>query len=139
MQPKKGPRNHGELIAWQLCVHLRRIVWDATREAPAKDDRKYCDQIRSAARSACYLTAEGFYRTRDGDFMNCLVMAGAGLVEAEDLLELGAGKQYFTAPEYAGMKEALARARAANRRLRESLRSRSMAEQESRRKALRRV
>ena len=139
MQSKRGPRNHGELVAWQLCVHLRRVIWDATREGPPKADRKYCDQIRSAARSACYLTAEGFYRTREGDFLNCLVMAGAGLAEAEDLLDLGFGKGYFTTTEYPGLKEGAARARAANRRLRDSLRGRSMAEQESRRKVLRRV
>ena len=139
MPLKQGPRNHGELVAWQLCAHLRRLIWDATRDGLAKEDRRFCDQIRSAARSACYLTSEGFYRTRDGDFLNCLVTARASLAEAEEYLERGLEKQYFPALDYAAIKEALVRACGANRRLRDSLRTQSMAAQEARRKAQRRV
>jgi four helix bundle protein len=139
MQPKRGPRNHGELVAWQLCAHLRRLVWDATREGPAKGDRKYCDQIRSAVRTACYLTSEGFYRTREGDFLNCLVMAHASLGEADDYLDQGLTKQYIAPAAYGAIKEAAARATNANRRLRDSLRSQSMAQQEAKRKTLRRL
>jgi len=139
MAPKHGPRNHGELVAWQLCAHLRRLVWDATREGPAKGDRRYCDQFRSAVRSACYLTSEGFYRTREGDFLNCLITARASLAETEEYLERGLEKGYLTALDFAAMKEALARACGANRRLRDSLRSQSMAALEARRRAQRRV
>jgi len=139
MVAKQGPRNHGELIAWQLCAHVRRLVWEVTRDGPAKEDRRFCDQIRSAARSACYMTSEGFYRTREGDFLNCLVVAHASLAEADDHVDQGLVKQYFTTLAHASMKEALARACAANRRLRDSLRSRSVAEQEARRKAHRRL
>ena len=139
MPLKLGPRNHGELVAWQLCAHLRRLVWDATREGPAREDRRYCDQIRCAARSACYLTSEGFYRTREGDFLNCLATARTSLAETEEHLERGFEKQYFNALDYAALKEALARACGANRRLRDSLRTKSMAAQEARRKAQRRV
>jgi four helix bundle protein len=114
-------------------------VWDATREGPAKGDRKYCDQIRSAARTACYLTSEGFYRTREGDFLNCLVMAHASLVETEDHLDHGLEKQYIAAAAHGAMKEAAARAMNANRRLRDSLRSQSMAQQEAKRKTFRRL
>ena len=139
MQPKRGPRNHGELVAWQLCAHLRRLVWDATRDGPAKGDRKYCDQIRSAARTACYLTSEGFYRTREGDFLNCLVMAHASLIETDDYLDQGVEKQYIAPVAHGTMKEAVARAMNANRRLRDSLRSQSMAQQEAKRKTFRRL
>ena len=139
MQLKRGPRNHGELVAWQLCAHLRRLVWDATREGPAKGDRKYCDQIRSAARTACYLTSEGFYRTREGDFLNCLVMAHASLVETDDYLDQGVEKHYIAPVAHGTMKEAVARAMNANRRLRDSLRSHSMAKQEAKRKTFRRL
>lgn len=139
MQAKRGPRNHGELVAWQLCAHLRRLVWDGLRDGPAREDRRYGDQIRCAVRSACYRTSEGFYRTREGDFLNCLVMAHASLVEADDLVDQGLKRRHFTAIESATMKEAVARACGANRRLRDSLRSRSMAEQDAKRKAHRRV
>ncbi|MDQ3486124.1 MAG: four helix bundle protein [Acidobacteriota bacterium] len=138
MQLKRGPRNHGELVAWQLCAHLRRLVWEATREGPAKGDRRYCDQIRSAARTACYLTSEGFYRTREGDFLNCLVMAHASLAETDDYLDEGLEKQHLASLAHGAMKEAAARASSANRRLRDSLRSQSMAQQEAKRKACRR-
>ena len=139
MPLKQGPRNHGELVAWQLCAHVRRLVWDATREGRAKEDRRYCDQIRAAARSACYLTSEGFYRTREGDFLNCLVTARTSLGEVEEHLERGFEKQYFAALDYTALKEALARACGANRRLRDTLRSQSMAAQEARRRAHRRL
>ena len=139
MQFKSGPRNHGELVAWQLCAHLRRLVWDATRDGPARGDRRYGDQIRSAARTACYLTSEGFYRTREGDFLNCLVMAHASLAETDDYLDQGLEKQYFAAAAHGAMKEAAARALSANRRLRDSLRSQTMAQQDAKRKASRRL
>lgn len=46
-------------------------------------------QIRSAARSACDLTSEGFYRKRDGDFLNYLIMARASMGEASDQIDDG--------------------------------------------------
>ena len=137
MQSKAGPRNHGELIAWQLCTHLRRLIWDATRDGPAAADRRYCDQIRSSARTACYLTSEGFYRGSDGDFLNCLITARASLGEVETQIEEGVNRQFFTKVEHGVLKEALARACSANRRLRDHVQRR--AEQDTKRKTVRRV
>ena len=139
MQLKRGPRNHGELVAWQLCAHLRRLVWDSTREGAAQGDRRYCDQIRAAARSACYLTSEGFYRTREGDFLNCLVVAHASLTEVDDYLDQALEKEYIGVLAHATMKEAVARASSANRKQRDSLRTQSMAQQDARRRGHRRL
>jgi hypothetical protein len=66
-------------------------------------------------------------------------MAYAALAEIEDHLEQGLSKDYITVEAHAALTEARARASSANRRLRDSLRSHSMAEQEARRRARRRV
>jgi four helix bundle protein len=111
-------KNHRELIVWQLCAKLRSMIWKYTRDGPAAKDRRYCDQIRPAARSACYCTSEGFYRNRDGDFLNFLVMARASLGEIDDQLDEGLEIDYFTKEQHAQMKQCLARACKANGGLR---------------------
>jgi four helix bundle protein len=126
-------RNHRELIVWQLCARVRTLLWKYTRDGPAARDRRYCDQIRSAARSACNLTSEGFYRHRDGDFLNFLVMARASLGEVDDQVDEGLEIEYFTSDQHAAIKGYMARARAANRGLRESL-ERAIAKKKARAK-----
>ena len=128
-----GARNHRELNAWQLCARLRSLIWEYTKNGPAAGDRRYCDQIRPAARCACYCTSEGFYRKRDGDFLNFLVMARASLGEIDDQLDEGLEIKYFTQDQHTEMKRCLGRACKANGSLRAYLR-RSLAEKAARRK-----
>ena len=113
--------NHTELIAWRLCAALRRLVLRYTREGPAREDYRFRNQIRSAARSACYLTSEGFYRKRDGDFINFLVMARGSLGEAGDQIEDGAESEYFTESQRVEMIRLMKRACKANSGLRRYL------------------
>jgi len=65
-------------------------------------------------------------------------MAHASLAETDDYLDEGLEKQYLASLAHGAMKEAAARASSANRRLRDSLRRQSMAQQEAKRKACRR-
>ena len=113
--------NHKELVAWQLCAELRRLVLRYTRAGPARDDYRFRNDVRAAARSACYLTSEGFYRKRDGDFVNFLIMARSSLGEAGDQVDDGLECGYFTREQHAQMISFIKRACAANRRLREYL------------------
>jgi four helix bundle protein len=86
-------------------------------------DRRFLGQIRGSIRSACNLTSEGFYRKRDGDFINYLVMARGSLGEASDQIDDGAESKYFTDAERDEMIIILKRAMAANRELRRYLES----------------
>jgi four helix bundle protein len=110
--------NHTELIVWQRCADLRRLVLKYTREGPARNDFRFRDQIRAAARSACYLTSEGFYRKRDGDFANFLVWARASLGEAGDQIDDGLESGYFTPEQHAEMITIVKKACKANSGLR---------------------
>jgi four helix bundle protein len=113
--------NHTELIAWRLCADLRRLVLQFTRREPVREDQRFCAQIRAAARSACYLTSEGFYRKRDGDFVNFLVWARASLGEAGDQIGDGLESGYFTSAEHDEMITLVKRACGANSGLRRYL------------------
>lgn len=129
--------NHKELIAWQLCAHLRRLILGYTRRPLIREDRRFVTQIRGAIRSACYLTSEGFYRKRDGDFINYLVMARASIGETSDQIDDGADSSYFNEAERMEMISLIKRAMAANSGLRRYLES-EQNKKSSRRKASKR-
>jgi four helix bundle protein len=44
---------------WKLAWDLKRRVYAITATSPASNDRKFCDEIRRAARSGPDLVAEG--------------------------------------------------------------------------------
>jgi len=113
--------NHEELIAWQLCAQLRRLVLKYTRHPKVRQDRKFCDQIRTAARSACYCTSEGFYRKRDGDFINFLVWARASIGEVSDQVGDGHEDGHFNDAQRDEMITLVKRACGANGGLRRYL------------------
>ena len=114
-------KNHRELIAWRLCAALRRLVLTYTRRGEVSRDYRYRNDLRAAARSACYLTSEGYYRKRDGDFVNFLVWARASLGEAGDQIDDGHECGYFTTKQHQQMITMIKRACGANRGLREYL------------------
>jgi four helix bundle protein len=115
--------NHEELIVWQLCAQLRRLVLNYTRRGPARSDVRFRSQIRGAARSACYLVSEGFYRKRDGDFLNLLVFSRGELGEVSDQVGEGHEHGYFTDTQRDEMITMVKRACGANGGLRRYLES----------------
>jgi four helix bundle protein len=111
---KQPVRKHEDLIAWQLCRHLRRLVLQNVGKGPAAQDLDYRLQLRKAARSACYNTSEGFYRYRHGQFRNHLDTARASLGEALDQIDEGLENNYFTPAQHLEMKRICLRAVKAN-------------------------
>jgi four helix bundle protein len=107
-------RRHEDLIAWQLCSRLRRLVLTALRKGPAANDFDYRTQLRKAARSACYNTSEGFYLYGHGLFRRHLDIARASLGEALDQIDEGLENQYFTAEQHLEMRRMCLRAVKAN-------------------------
>jgi four helix bundle protein len=111
---------HTQLIAWQLCRDLRRLVLKHTRRGQVAREYDYRSQLRRAARSACYLTSEGFYRYRRREFSNYLDWARASLGEVLDQLDEGAEEQYFTPEDSLAMRRLCLRAIKCNRALKHS-------------------
>jgi four helix bundle protein len=64
-----------ELIAWQKARELTGEIYRASRIAPFCRDYGLCDQIRRAAVSVMSNIAEGFERSRDGEFHQFLSIA----------------------------------------------------------------
>src|SRR5687767_10713784 len=94
---KSPVRKHEQLIAWQLCSQLRRLVLRYTRTGPAATDFDYRRQLRRAVRSACYNTSEGFYRYGHGEFGHSLNIARGSLGEALDQIN---DPQHPAAPQF---------------------------------------
>ena len=113
-------RRHEDLIAWQLCNRLRRLVLTNIRAGPAAKDFDYRLQLRKAARSACYNTSEGFYRYRHGQFGNQLNIARASLGEALDQIDEGLENEYFTTAQHLEMRRLCLRAVKCNAALQHS-------------------
>ncbi len=117
---KQPVRRHTDLIAWQLCRDLRRLVLDLTRSGEVSRDFDYRNQIRKAARSACYNTSEGFYRYKHGGFGNHLNIAYGSLGELQDQVDEGLENSYFTKEQHSTMSRLCYRAMKANVALRAS-------------------
>ena len=117
---KSPVRTHTDLIAWQLCRDLRRLVLSLTQTGEVSRDYDYRNQIRKAARSACYNTSEGFYRYKHGEFGHHLNIARGSLGELQDQLDEGLENKYFTREQQSAMSRLCYRAMKANIRLRAS-------------------
>jgi four helix bundle protein len=113
-------RRHEDLIAWQLCARLRRLVLTRLRSGPAAKDFDYRTQLRKAARSACYNTSEGFYRYQHGQFGHHLRIARGSLGETLDQIDEGLEQGYFTEEQHLEMRRICLRAMKANGALQRS-------------------
>ena len=107
---RKTVRKHEDLIAWQLCSQLRRLVLNYTHAGPVSKDVDYRRQLRKAARSACYNTSEGFYRYKHGEFGHMLNTARGSLGEALDQINEGRELNYFADDQHLEMKRICIRA-----------------------------
>ena len=111
---------HTDLIAWQLCHQLRALVLRHTRTGEVARDYDFRRQLRKSARSACYLTSEGFYRYRRREMSIYMDWARASLGEALDQLSEGADLNYFKPDDYLTMRRLCLRAIKCNRTLKRS-------------------
>ena len=120
MTKRKPAHRHEDLVAWQLCSQLRRLVVRYTRDGPVSRDYDYRRQLRRAVRSACYNTSEGFYRYKHGEFGNLLNIARGSLGEALDQIDDGAENGYFNAAQHNELRRMCLRAMKCNFALRRS-------------------
>jgi four helix bundle protein len=95
-----GARTYRELVVYQRCSELRRVVLALLESPRAQGDRKFCDQLRDAVRSPPRNIAEGFGRYNPGEFVQFMDVAIASLDETDNHLRDGVESAYFT-PERA--------------------------------------
>jgi four helix bundle protein len=96
-----GVRRHEDLVAWQLCVELDALIFEATADGPGARDFAWLDQIRASSGSAAPNIAEGFGRFGAREFARYLRIAVASLDETSTHLVLGKGRGYLVDPTYA--------------------------------------
>jgi four helix bundle protein len=81
-----GAKTFQELVAWQLAADLREKVVAVSRTKAFEGERRFCDQLRSAASSAPANIAEGFARYTHRDFARFLSIARGSLAETQNHL-----------------------------------------------------
>ena len=95
-----GVKRVEDLIAWQRCRELSKVIFDITDHGPAARDKRFQEQIRDAAQSAAPLIAEGFVRYLPGDFVRYLRMARAEIAEVQTHLDDARDRKYFSDDEH---------------------------------------
>jgi four helix bundle protein len=91
-----GARSPEEFDAWQLAWDLKERVFAFTATTPAVGDRKFCEEIPEASRSAPDNIAEGFYRFNPPDFANFVRIARGSLGEVRNQLKHAHSKKYLS-------------------------------------------
>jgi four helix bundle protein len=95
-----GARSPEEFDAWRLAWDLKEGVCAFTATGPAACDRKFCEEIRKAARSAPDNIAEGFYRFNPTDFANFARIARGSLGEIRNQLKHAHSKNYLSDTDF---------------------------------------
>jgi four helix bundle protein len=89
-----------ELACWQLGEELKRGLFAVAANPRARQDRRFCDQVRDAASSVPRNVAEGFGRKSDPDFVRYLGYARGSLNECQNELRDAREHGYVGTDEY---------------------------------------
>ena len=81
-----GRKRPEDFDVWKLGWELKQRVFAFTATPPATSDRRFCDDIRRAARSGPDLVAEGYYRFNSREFHRFLNDAKASCGEVRNQL-----------------------------------------------------
>jgi four helix bundle protein len=76
-----GARTVEELVCYQLALELRKACMASTARPAFKDDRRFRDDFRAAARSASSNIAEGFRRRTHREFARYLEYSISSIAE----------------------------------------------------------
>jgi four helix bundle protein len=113
-----GARTYRELVVYQRCSELRRVVQALLALPRARIDRKFCEQLRDAVRSPPRNVAEGFGRYNPAEFAQFMDVAIASLDEVDNHLRDGVEAHLFQAGPAAEAIRLCARCRWMSVRLR---------------------
>jgi four helix bundle protein len=95
-----GAKTYRELVFWQLCNELRRMIVAITARDPAKQNRRFCDHLREAISAACSNAAEGFGRRTHPEFAQFVGVARASVMATQDKLEEALQSKYIDQKEF---------------------------------------
>ena len=104
--------------AWKLSWELKERIVAFTATEPAAKDRKFCDEILEAARSAPDNISEGFYRFSPPDFANFVRIAKGSLGEVRNQLLHAHTSKYISDEEFDELRRLCQRAIGASTGLR---------------------
>ena len=88
-----------ELEVFQLADELRNEVHAITSRSAAREDVRFCSQIRDAVSSITRNIAEGFGRYRHKEFANFATIARGSAFEVADHLRDGVARKHWSADE----------------------------------------
>ncbi len=90
-----GVRQFTDLRAWQLANKLKTEIYAFTSLAPAVDDFRFCNDIKSSIASVCSNISEGFGRYSHRDFAHFVVIARGSLAETQNHLIDARDRKYI--------------------------------------------
>jgi four helix bundle protein len=94
-----------DLIAWQKARMLTRAVYEATQSAALSRDFGLSRQMQRAAVSIMSNIAEGFERTRSGEFHQFLAIAKASCAELRSQLYVAHDVGYLSDQSFKTLME----------------------------------
>jgi four helix bundle protein len=106
-----------DLDVWQLANELKKKVYALVDQSTARDDRKFCEQIRESAASAPSNLAEGFACYRHPEFARYTRFAKASLMETHNHLGDGVDRHHWSPREATPLQHLADRAVGASVRL----------------------
>jgi four helix bundle protein len=98
-------KRYEDLEVWQVSNELKRRIYALIASSAAKQDGKFCDQIRSSAASAPANIAEGFGYYDHPEFGRHLRIAKASLDETHNHLKDGVDRNYWRQDDAAPLLE----------------------------------
>jgi four helix bundle protein len=116
-----GAHNVEELVCYQLAVKLRRVCLAVTARPPFKEDHRFRDDFRAAARSGPSNISEGFRRRSHREFARYLDIALSSIAEERNHVGDALENRYISPDESANCLRLAKRANVAASRLREYL------------------
>jgi four helix bundle protein len=105
-----GVRRYEDLVAWQLANELKQNVYALVDRSMARNDRRFCDQIKDSAASAPRNLAEGFACYRHPEFARYTRIAKASLTETHNHLGDGVDRRHWPPQEVDPLKQLANRA-----------------------------
>ena len=118
-----GAKTFTELAAWQRADELRQFVLEITARPQVAKDFRFCDQCKSAARSAPNNIAEGFGRYHLKEFAQFVRIALGSIQEVRDQMFEAHKLRYISEAELLGVETTIKRAIASCAGLERYLRS----------------
>lgn len=96
-------RRFEDLIAWQAARTLTKEIYQVTRVAPFSRDYGLCGQVQRASVSIMSNIAEGFERSRPGEFHQFLSVAKSSCAEVRSELYVALDANYLNEDRFGGV------------------------------------